>query len=111
MTGHIMKTNEVKIEGCLESLSDPIDLILGNSEGEKGIQHRDFIIHTDCGLVLPATARSDVGSAFHLMRVDARCRDGVHVEATGYLISGLTTIMLVAKTIRIDTSQKPFKIK
>ena len=99
-----MKTNELKIVGFLESLSDPVNLLPGNSEDEKEIQHRDFIIHADCGLLLPATVRSDVGSAFHSMRVDARCRDGARIEATGYLIGGLTAIMLVAETIRIDTS-------
>ena len=99
-----MKTNEVKIVGSLESLSDPIDLLLENSDAETEIQHRDFIIHADCGLLLPATVRSDVGSAFHLMRINARCREGARVEATGYLIGGLTAIMLVAETMRIDTS-------
>ena len=97
-----MKTNEVKITGQLEHLSDTSTLHLGNSEGETEIQQRDFTIHADCGLMITATARSDVGSAFHSIRLDARCRDGARIHATGYLIGGFTTLMLVAETITVE---------
>ena len=98
-----LKTNEIKITGQLEHLSDTTTLTVGNSEGETEIQQRDFTIYADCGLTLPATARSDVGSAFHVIRLNARCREGARIQATGYLIGGFTTLMLVTETISVKS--------
>ena len=100
-----MKTNEIKIIGRLENLSDPLDLLLEDSE----VQQFDFAIHADCGLVLSANARTDVGSAFHALATDARFQEGARVMATGYLIGDPVT--LIAEALAVETSHDSLQIE
>ena len=99
-----MKTNELKIIGRIVDKQMPVDLLLGNSEGETEIQQIDFAIHADCGLVVQATARSDVGSAFHAFNVDTRFAEGARILATGYLIGGITDTQMIAEILTAETA-------
>ena len=106
-----MKTNEITIVGRIVDRSKVVDLLVGDSGGETEIQQIDFAIHADCGLVLQATARSDIGSAFYALNIDRRfCRGGTPVKAVRYL-RGDISVMLVVKTIQIETVHDALEIQ
>ena len=99
-----MKTNELKNIGRLTCIELEIDLLLGNSEGETEIQQIDFSIHADCGLVVRASVRSNVGSAFHALNADKRFAEGARILATGYLIGGMTDTQMIAETLTAENT-------
>lgn len=98
-----LKTNQLTIVGSIVDRSDIRNLHVGNSEGETQIQQVHFAIQTDDGLFLHASARSDIGTAFHSLKIDRRLRrEGTRIKATGYLI-GFATVLLIAETLHVDT--------
>ena len=99
-----MKTNQLTITGSIVDRKPTIDLHVGDAEGETQIQQVDFAIQTDDGLFLHASARSDIGTAFHSLKIDGRLyREGTRIKATGYLI-GVVTVLLIAETLHVDTT-------
>ena len=109
--GYPMKTNEITIIGRIVDRSKVVDLLVGESGSETEIQQIDFSIDADCGLVLQATARSDIGSAFYSLNIDRRFhREGTPVKATGYLI-GDVSVMLIAETIQVETVHDALEIQ
>ena len=82
-----MLTNKLELIGRIENVSESLDLLIGDTEGETEIREIDFQVTTDCGLSFDATARTDTGTAFYALHHDPLFAEGQTARATGYLVS------------------------
>ena len=107
-----MITNKLEMIGRIENVQEPLDLLLGDSDGEQKVRQIEFELTADCGLTLDVTARTDTGTAFYALLHDENFAEGCVCLATGYLLSDdVSYPKFIAETLHRGTSHQNLVIE